>query len=179
MVVGDAAGAWREGQRIFRVDPALDRVAGKTNVALSEAERNSRRYPHHLANEIQAADHFGYRMLDLQSRVHLDEVELAALVEELERADAAVAQADRRFGREPPDAGTCLAFECWGGRLLEHLLVTSLQRAIAFAKMHHGAVKVGENLHFDMSRLHQALLEVEFAVAERRQRLGARHRHRR
>ena len=118
-------------------------------------------------------------MLDLQSRVHLDEVELAALIEELERADAAIAQAHRRFGREPPDARTCLAFECWGGRLLEDFLVTSLQRAIAFAEMDHDAVQVGENLHFDMSRLHQVLLEVEFAVAERRQRLGARPRHRR
>ena len=45
-----------------------------------------------LDDEVDAGDHLGHRMLDLQARVHLDEVELAVLVEELDRAGAAVAE---------------------------------------------------------------------------------------
>ena len=43
-------------------------------------------------HEIEPGDHFGHRMLDLQARVHLDEIELAVLVQELDRADAAIAE---------------------------------------------------------------------------------------
>ena len=44
-----------------------------------------------LLHDVDAGDHLGHRMLDLDARVHLDEVELAVLVQELERAGAAVA----------------------------------------------------------------------------------------
>ena len=44
-----------------------------------------------LLHEVDAGDHLGHRVLDLDARVHLDEVELAVLVQELERAGAAVA----------------------------------------------------------------------------------------
>ena len=42
-------------------------------------------------HEVDAGDHLGHRMLDLEAGVHLDEVELAVLVEELDRAGAAIA----------------------------------------------------------------------------------------
>jgi hypothetical protein len=47
----------------------------------------------HLAHEIEAADHLGDRVLDLDARVHLDEEKFAAVVviEIFERAGAAVA----------------------------------------------------------------------------------------
>ena len=47
-------------------------------------------------DQIDAGDQLGDRMLDLDARIHLDEVELAVLVEELERAGAAIA--DRAAG---------------------------------------------------------------------------------
>ena len=43
-----------------------------------------------LEHEIDAGDRLGDRMLDLQTSVHLDEIELAVLVQELDRAGAAV-----------------------------------------------------------------------------------------
>jgi hypothetical protein len=42
-----------------------------------------------LAHQIDAEDRLGHRVFDLQTGVHLDEVELAVLVEELDRAGAA------------------------------------------------------------------------------------------
>ena len=44
-----------------------------------------------LLHDVDAGDQFGHRVLDLDARVHLDEVELAVLVQELERAGAAIA----------------------------------------------------------------------------------------
>ena len=52
-----------------------------------------------LAHQVDAADHFGHRMLDLQAGVHLDERELAVLVEELQRAGVAVAEFAQRRRR--------------------------------------------------------------------------------
>ena len=43
-----------------------------------------------LDDQVEPGDHLGHRMLHLQARVHLDEVELAVLVEELDGAGAAV-----------------------------------------------------------------------------------------
>jgi hypothetical protein len=52
--------------------------------------------PQLLAHQVEAGDQLGHRVLDLQPRVHLHEVEAAVLVEqELERADVVVA--DRRI----------------------------------------------------------------------------------
>ena len=44
-----------------------------------------------LAHQVDAGDGLGDRMLDLQAGVHLDEEELAVLVQELDGADAEVA----------------------------------------------------------------------------------------
>ena len=58
-----------------------------------------------LLHEIDAGHHLRDRMLDLQPRVHLEEVELAALVEqELDRAGVRVADRLRDLrgrGRDP------------------------------------------------------------------------------
>ena len=51
-----------------------------------------------LAHEVDAGDHLGHRMLDLEPGVHLDEVEFAILVEELDRAGAAIAHVGHRLG---------------------------------------------------------------------------------
>ena len=67
-------------------------MAGEFDVRLGVAERLAGGDADLLAHQIDAADHLGHRMLDLQPRVHLDEGELAVLVEELERAGVAVAE---------------------------------------------------------------------------------------
>ncbi len=54
-------------------------------------ERRARRDADLLDDEVDAGDHLGDGVLHLEPRVHLDEVELAALVEELDGADAAIA----------------------------------------------------------------------------------------
>ncbi len=44
--------------------------------------------PDLLDDEVDAGDHLGDGVLDLKARVHLDEIELAGLVKELDGSDA-------------------------------------------------------------------------------------------
>ena len=118
-------------------------------------------------DEVDAGDQLGHRMLDLDARVHLDEVELAVLVEELERAGAAVA--DRAAGL---DAALAHAARAAGAvmpgrrRLLDDLLVAALHRAVALAQVDDVAVSVGEHLDLDVARPLEELLHVDLVVAE-------------
>ena len=56
-----------------------------------------------LQHEVDVGDHLGDGMLDLDAGVHLDEVELAVLVEELDGADAEIFHLLHRLGHGQPD----------------------------------------------------------------------------
>ncbi len=76
------------------VHACLDRVSVEADLA--ELEREARRDPQLLLDEVDAGDHLGHGVLDLQARVHLDEerlVEPVARDEELHGARAEVADA--------------------------------------------------------------------------------------
>jgi hypothetical protein len=84
------------------VDPALDRMAAELDVALAEAQLLAGGDADLLLDDVDAGDHLGHRMLDLDARVHLDEVELAVLVQELERAGAAIADLRQASAQRSP-----------------------------------------------------------------------------
>ena len=76
VVKADRAGRRREIARgIFGVDAALDRVLLELDVALVEIELLAVRDADLLLDQIDARHFFGDRMLDLNARVHLDEVD--------------------------------------------------------------------------------------------------------
>src|SRR6202030_753871 len=78
--------------RILGVDAPLDRPAVELDVALLERKRLAGRDADHLLDQIDAGDQFGHRMLDLQPRVHFEEIEAAILPgDELDGAGAVVA----------------------------------------------------------------------------------------
>ena len=99
------AGRGGEGLRVLGVDPAFDRVAAELDVLLAQGQRMAVGDADLLADQIEAGDRLGHRMLDLQPGVHLDEVEFAVLPEELDRAGAAIAHVGHRLGdRSRPSA---------------------------------------------------------------------------
>src|SRR3546814_12371580 len=59
----------------------------------------------HFLDQVDAGDHLGDRMFDLDARVHLDEIEAAIFVQEFEGAGAAVADAFARLDAETADFG--------------------------------------------------------------------------
>ena len=160
---------------ILGIDPGLDRPAGQRHVLLPDRKRFARRNPDHLLDEIDAGDEFGHRMLDLQPRVHLEEIEAPVLPrDEFDGAGAVVThglgECDRLLAH--PAAGRRI--EQRRGRLFHDLLIAALDRAFALAEMNDIAVLVAQYLDFDVPRVLDEFLDEYAVVAERRFRLGAR-----
>src|SRR6185436_1362839 len=89
------------GARVLRVDTRLDRMPARRHVLLSERQALALRDEDLEADEVQAGDLLGHRVLDLEPRVDLEEVELPRRVDhELDRARVVVADgAPRGDGR--------------------------------------------------------------------------------
>src|SRR5690606_6098546 len=94
------------------------------------------------------------------------EVEAAVLVQELERARAAVADADAGLGADLADLGALLGGDARRRRFLDHLLVAALHRAVALAQVDGVALAIGQHLDLHVARILQVLLHVDLAVAE-------------
>src|SRR6185312_10217642 len=166
MIELDGARRGREGLWVLGVDPELDGVAGEGDVLLLEAELFTRGDAELLVDEIDTGDALGDRVLDLQPRVHLDEVEFAVLVEELDRAGARIFELAHGGGTDFADFVALLGRNGRCGRFFPDLLVAALQRAIARAQMHRIALAVAQHLHFDVPRLAEIFLHVDGVVAE-------------
>ena len=85
------------------VDAAFDRRAVDAHVLLRDRQRRAGGDLDLLVDEVDAGDHLGDGMLDLDAGVHLDEIELAVLVEELDRADADIAELGHRARDDAAD----------------------------------------------------------------------------
>ena len=83
------------------VDAALDRRAEEANVLLRDRERRAGGDLDLLVDDVDAGDHLGDGMLDLHARVHLDEIELSVLVEELDCPGADIAELGHGRARRP------------------------------------------------------------------------------
>ena len=147
--------------RVLGVDAALDRVAAAHDVVLGERQRLAARDPDLLGDEVELRDHLGDAVLDLEPGVHLEEAELAVLVEHLDGAGVHVAASTARPSPRPrPSRGACRRSSPARGRLLDQLLVAALRRAVALAEPHRVAVRVGEDLDLDVARAGEVALEV-------------------
>ena len=123
------------------------------DVLLRERQRLARRDPDLLLHEVDAGHELGHRVLDLDPRVHLHEVEVEVLVDqELDRPGvhvvAGLREPDRGVAHPAPEVGR----HDRRRRLLDELLVAALHRAVALAEVHDVAVRVGEDLDLDVAR---------------------------
>ena len=149
-------------------------MAVEADVALLDRQGRARGDADLLVDEVDAGDHLRHRMLDLDAGVHLDEVELAVLVEELDGAGAAILQVLHRLGADIADALAHLDIEGRRGAFLPDLLVTALERAVALAEMDGVALAVAQHLDFDVAGLFEVFLDIDCVVAEGGFRLGSR-----
>src|SRR5690606_148609 len=151
------------------------RVTAEADVVLREPQLLAGGDADLRLHDVDAGDHLGDRVLDLHAGVHLDEVELAILVQELEGAGAAVADAAAGVRAALADLGDQLAWNAGGRGLLDDLLVAALHRAVALAQVHGVAVLVGQHLELHVTRVLEELLHVHRRVAEGRAGLGPGH----
>src|SRR5690606_11423148 len=98
MPVGDEAGTGNEFEGVFGVDTALDGMAAEFHITLTQGELFARCDTYLLLDQVDTRDHLGDRMFHLNTGVHLDEIELAVFVEELEGPGAAILHTAAGFG---------------------------------------------------------------------------------
>ena len=106
-------------------------------------------------------------MLDLEPRVHLEEREAAAVVEqELARPRAHVADGAPERQRRLAHALAQCRVDGGRRRLLEDLLVAALDRAVALAEVDPRAVAIEQDLDLDVARADHEAFEDEPVIAE-------------
>ena len=164
--------------RILGIDARFDRRAGAADLALLERQRLSGGDPELPFDQVEAGHRFGHRMLDLEPRVHLEEVEVAGLEaarrigDEFDRACADVTCGQRRLGRGFGHGGARLLGQSGRRAFLDHLLMPALGRTVAFVEVDASPMRVGEHLQFDVAGRGDVFLDQHPSVAERRLRLA-------
>ena len=129
-----------------------------------------------FAHQIDSGNQFSNRMLNLETRVHLQEIEFARGVgdQKLYRACADVINSSREFDRRLAHLFAQRRVVYWRRTLFNHFLMTALNRTFAFAQMDHVAVRVGEYLNLDMPRPLDRFFEIERIVTKCRRRFRLR-----
>ena len=119
-------------------------------------------------DDIDAGDDLGDRMLDLNARIDLDEIEFAGIDihQEFDRAGIAIicraADRQRRVAE-------CLAVGIAQIRrrgALDHLLVAALDRAVALEQMHEIAMGIAQQLDLDMAGAAHEFFQIHLVIAE-------------
>ena len=152
---------------ILRVDAAFDRVTARLAVDDVIGKRFARGDADLLLDEVATAHFLGDGMLHLDPGVHLHEVEILLVVDEVfDRAAVLVADVPHEglggLGHALAQSGS----EERRGRFLDDLLVAALHRAIALAEFLHVAVAVGHDLEFHVVRILDEALDVDIGTAE-------------
>ncbi len=153
--LGDPAGRREEVVvRIFGVDAALDGVAAQLDILLRDGQRLAFGDGELQMDEVEAGDELGDGVLDLQARVHLEEVEVL-----LPRRGGTrwcrrwCSRRERELDGGLAHAAAQIFADDGGRRFLDHLLVAALHGAFAFAEVEAVAVMVGDELYLDVARL--------------------------
>jgi len=166
----------RRGQEacrhVFGVEPGLESMACQLNLILDERQGLTACHPQLPFHQIQAGHGFGDRMLHLEPRIHFHEPEavgakaLRPIDDEFHRSGTGIA--DRFGGLDGcrTHGGAHLRRHAGRRGLLDHLLMTTLQRTIALEQV-HGIATVPEDLHFDMAGGSDIFLDQDGIIAER------------
>ena len=129
-------------------------------------ERLARRDADLLGDEVEAGDLLGDAVLDLQASVHLEEEEVAVLVQHLDGARVDVAARERDLHRGLAHRPARRVGDLGRGRLFDELLVAPLRRAVAVAHVDAVAVRVAEDLQLDVARSGEVALHVALGAPE-------------
>ena len=157
--------------RIFRVDSRLEGMSVDRKLVLPLRKWLSGGDAQLPFDEIEAGDHLGHRMLDLEAGVHLHEVERPVARErvggdELDGSRADIADCARGGNRRLAHRAAMLRLHPRRRRFLEHLLVTALHRAVALEQIHDIALRVREHLDLDVTRRRQVSFDQHARIGE-------------
>src|SRR5680860_718313 len=120
-----------------------------------------------LTNQVDSGHHLGHRVLDLDPRVHFEEIEIARWIEQV--FDGPSAGVLDRAGEIDGSCQKPLAqhyTHSWRRRLLDQLLVTTLHRTVTLAKCDDVAMVIGEDLDLDVPWLVEISFQVYLRIGE-------------
>ena len=146
---------WKSVRRILGVEAHLDGRARGVGGACVGQRQLAGGLADHPLDEVDAGHLLGHAVLDLQARVHLEEVELLRCAASRRTRPCRPRRSAPRWPRR-----TAASSSAWrtsarrpgAGRLLDHLLVAPLGRAVALAEREDAALPVAEDLHLDVAR---------------------------
>ena len=154
-IQGQRAAGWQKVLlRIFGVQPHLDGVAMQRNLRLGQRQRLAGGHTQLPGDQILPGDRLGDRVLDLQPGVHLHEEEVATRIKQkLYRAGTDITDGLRRLDRCLTHTLAQLGRQAGRGRFFHHLLMPSLDRAVALVQIDRVALAVGKHLNLHVTRL--------------------------
>ena len=161
--------------RVLGDDAHLDGVPVEADVVLGRAAAARPAATRQLElDQVEAGDRLGDGVLDLEPGVDLEEGDLCR---RRRRGTRPCRRSRSRRGgparaRRRSSAWRVGVVDAGRGRLLDHLLVAALDRALALAEVDHVAVGVAEDLDLDVAAAFEVPLDEHGAVAERRPRLA-------
>lgn len=156
--------------RIFGRDTALNGKASGRDAVLGQTKLLQSRTSGNLdlgRHDVDTSDLFSDSVLDLDTRVDLDEVVAVLLVDqELSGTRVAVVDGLGKLDRVGKDSIASLDGKVLGGGNLDNLLVAALNGAVTLKEMDDVAVVVTEQLDLDMLGLVKEALNEDSTVAE-------------
>lgn len=144
--------------RIFRRDPALNRVAVRRDRILRgqidrwTGQRRVLRHQQLCLDQVDAGYLLGDRVFHLNSRIDFDEVELVrvGVDQELDRTCGGVLHLATDCECSPAHCLSDVRVELQRGSNLDYLLMPPLHRTISLEQVHERTVPVAKQLHLDM-----------------------------
>ncbi len=172
-----ATGGHEVARRVLGVDAGLHGVPVEPHVVLRERQLLTRCDPQLPLHEVEPGHQLRDGVLDLEPGVHLQEEELVGSRrrhDELDRARADVPDGTRGLDRRLAHAVARRVVEQRRRSLLDDLLVSPLEAALALPQVHDAAVPVGEHLDLDVPGVGHEPLHQQAVVTEGASRLPLR-----
>ena len=157
---------------IFRIESGFHRPTINTQLFLPHWQSRPARHTQLPFDKVNARDFFSHRVFDLQPRIHFHEPDtigaetLRRICNEFDCASTDIVDGFCRFHRHRAKLHTGRFVHARRGGFFNYLLVTTLQRTIAFEQMNDVAMGVAKHLHLNVARALNIFLDQHMRIAE-------------
>src|SRR5208282_4478799 len=152
---------------IFRIQANFHSVAARRDRLPGKGQAVARGNGDLQLDQVKTGDLFGNRVLNLQARIHFQEIEIEAGVhEEFHGAGVDIAARARQTHGGVSHLFAEFGSHDRGGRLFDNFLITALDGALALAQRDDAPVSIRKNLNLDVARSDQVFLNENARITE-------------
>src|SRR3990167_1968238 len=135
MEISDRAWRWGKGAWVFCVDTALNGMSANGNVLLCVSQFFPACNPQLFFHQVNARHQFRNGVLNLNARIHFNEVKVFVLIKELNGAHAAIMHVAASRRTQFANFGALLRGDARRRRFFNDFLMPTLYGAVTFAKV--------------------------------------------